>query len=127
MYLTYSEYKAFGGTLDETDFTRFNLMATNTVNRVTRNRIYKDYQLDIEVPYEDNLKALMCELVDSSKGYSATETVTSKSNQGMSKSYSVLSRNDVDKLQYELCSSYLYGCLDACGVPLMYSGVQMYE
>ena len=41
MYLTYSEYQDFGGTLDETSFNDLEYDAESTVNWYTFNRLQK--------------------------------------------------------------------------------------
>ena len=58
MYLTYAEYTAMGGTLDETTFNDLEFEAEALVNWYTFNRLKKD------TTFPDELKRLMKYLIN---------------------------------------------------------------
>ena len=127
IYLTYEDYKEMGGEMEKQQFTRFSLMATNIINRITRNRVYNDLINNVIIKYEINLKALMFELIEVSKSKISivdSGEVTSESNQGMSKSFKQVKMEDVEKAAYDLCEIYLANYQDKHGTPLMYLGIR---
>lgn len=135
MYLTYAEYTASGGTLDETAFNNLEFEAEALVNWYTFNRLKND------TTYPDELKRLMVYLINMAAikgnliaqsgggGVSANSagTIASQSNDGVSVSYNVLSAKDLMGSIKADCETaiqqYLQGVMNEMGHKLLYRGV----
>lgn len=117
MYLTYADYLALGGTLDEKPFERFEFKAEKYINAATFNRI-KD-----EAEIREAVKMLAFELVelldktDETKGL-----ITSESNDGYSVSYAISSQAGTESTVQNLIYQYLIDELKD-GVSVLYRGV----
>lgn len=113
MYLTYEEYTGYGGTLNDTEFNRFNFRAECEINNATLDRCKKLTEIPEEV------KRCQYELVlylskNSQNG--SISAVSSFSNDGYSVSY-------VDKkTAQEQISEIIYTYL--VGTDLLYCGVE---
>ena len=121
MYLTYDEYKAKGGELDQTAFNRFIDRACGIIARETFNRI------DSMSKVPEQAKALCRDLVE----YLSTQTVsalnvTSKSQSAgpvsESESYTAKSKEEQAQDIENLVLDYLSGVTDDNGTPLLYRG-----
>ena len=124
MYLTYDEYLAMGGVLDQTAFETLEFKARKRLDLVTSCRI-RDHMEEIS----EAVKRCMFSLirVEGSVGIEsqATHNVTSFSTDGYSESYgSPISVADASVRMNDIISEMLYGELDDNGVPLLYRGVR---
>ena len=132
MYLTYDEYKAMGGTLEEIPFTNFAFQAEVQINRATFNRLKGD------TTFPEEVKRLTKYLVDllerrhaafslGKNGSTADPYITSQSNDGVSISYNGISPADLIKLSetdaLNAIKSYLEGVTNAAGRKLLYRGL----
>ncbi len=132
MYLTYQEYKDFGGTLDEPNFNRFEFQAEAEINYATFNRLKNDRVIPVEVK---RLTFYLLDLVEKKaaafslgKGAEGTSAyITSQSNDGVSISYNGMSPSDLIKLCKEdflnSIRSYLDGVTNEAGRKLLYRGL----
>ena len=123
-YLTYSEYREMGGTLDPAPFMEAEYDARKRIDRWTDMRVqYMD-----AVP--EDVKRCMMKLiaVGSAAGVEAqisNPTVTSFSNDGYTESYGhALSAEDASTAMDQIIQTGLYGVLNDHGVPLLYRGVR---
>lgn len=132
MYLTYAEYTAMGGTLDETTFNDLEFEAEALVNWYTFNRLSKDTQIPSEVKrlikYLINLiQTENAGLLRSQGGDNPSGLIASQSNDGVSTSYAVLSaseRMQALKIQEEnTIKKYLQGVTNEAGRKLLYRGL----
>lgn len=136
MYLSYEEYQVMGGTLDETAFNDFEIEAETIVDWYTFNRLQNN------TDYPDRLKQCMYVLIkmaqtrqaamtagESASGESTTEStasIASRSNDGVSISYNVVSAKDIfDSLKDEMGDAvkrYLNGVVNELGRKVLYRG-----
>lgn len=134
MYLTYAEYVAMGGALDEATFNDLEFEAEALVNWYTFNRLKNDTTFPTE------LKRLMKYLIgliyaqngvinSSANGSTAGvgANITSQSNDGVSISYNVLNASELaESCKKEAASAidkYLQGVMNEAGRLLLYRGV----
>lgn len=135
MYLTYSEYRDMGGTLEEAAFNEYEFEAESTINWYTFNRLIKEDMVS------DNVKRLMFKLIKliqlnqqaQSLGQSAnghdniTAAIASQSNDGFSTSYNALSASEALSHNAEsikrLVQQYLGAEVNSLGHKLLYRGV----
>ena len=134
MYLTYEEYQQYGGTLEEVTFTDFEMESETIVDWYTFNR----FQNDTEFP--EKLKKCMYQLIklgqekqtilspgESADGSEVTASVASRSNDGVSISYNVMSAKDIyDTIKVETASivkRYLSGVVNEMGRKVLYLGI----
>lgn len=135
MYLTYAEYQAMGGTLDEATFNDFEFEARSLVDYYTFKRLKN------ETTYPEELKRLMYRLiglaverqlamggtVSNSDGTIKEAGITSQSNDGVSVSYNVLSASQLfeslNKDADALIKRYLQGVMNSLGQKLLYRGL----
>lgn len=136
MYLTYAEYQDMGGTMDETTFNDFEFEAEAVVDWYTFNRLQND------TAYPEKLKQCMYKLIklaqerqaalslgestgESAEGASAS--IASRSNDGVSTSYNVMSARDVfDTLKTDMETTvkmYLNGVVNELGRKVLYRGL----
>lgn len=136
MYLTYDEYCAFGGTLEDPAFAQFEFEAEAIVDYVTFNRLVNEE----EIP--DKVKQLIFYIIGiaQKKGDSMSlggivgmtpssggRYVTSQSNDGVSISYNGMPAAEL----YALCdkdiqasiNTYLHGIRNSLGRKLLYRGL----
>ena len=90
MYLTYAEYETLGGSLDTAAFENLEFKAEGIVNRYTLNRLVNETVIPSAV------KRVIFNLIDiadkQAKSLDADKkTVASRSNDGVSESYSIMS------------------------------------
>ena len=136
MYLTYSEYAAYGGKLDEATFNDLEFEAASLVDWYTFNRLHN------ETEFPEALKRCMYKLIqyitaqqqvtgisnDSEASESdAKSGIVSQSNDGVSISYNILSAKDViesGKAQMEqMIKQYLSAVTNSLGQKVLYRGV----
>lgn len=111
MYLTYAEYKAMGGELDTTEFTRLEYKARMEIDLVTFNRLK-----EVDIPEE--VKKCIYELVETENN--TNDILSSESVDGYSVTYK--SSEDTEKKKQDIIETYLAGCI-VDGVPCLYRGV----
>lgn len=136
MYLTYLEYKAYGGTLDETTFNDIEFEAQCIVDWYTFNRLQK------ETEFPEAVKRCVYKIMqyvqaqssvngvgdpNSSSSDSVGAGIASQSNDGVSISYNVLSAKDVmDTSKAEIeqtIRQYLSSVTNSLGKKVLYRGV----
>ena len=124
MYLTYAEYQAYGGTMDQTAYTLAELKARKRIDSLTQGRVANMDAVPTEV------KAAMFEIIQVDSAFSASAqvaapVVASFTTDGYSESYgSAESRSKAAEAQLlATVGRLLYGVADNEGVPLLYAGV----
>lgn len=153
MYITYEQYKNYGGTLDEATFNEYEFEARSWVNWYTFNRLVND-----DVIENENITRCMYKLINlaelKAKALSLgsqttaitvgdkTTTITqsapirSQSNDGVSISYNNLSASDIfDKLKTtekgneieNTIQQYLQGVKNSLGRLVLYRGLYSNE
>lgn len=135
MYLTYAEYQAMGGTLDEATFNDYNFEATAKINWYTFNRLKNDTNIPEEVKrcayrliklIEDMNNAMA---TDGTSGSStgAVAGIASQSNDGVSISYNTLSAKDMlESAQAQVeatIKQYLTYVTNELGKKVLYRGM----
>ena len=124
MYLTYAEYKSYGGTLAEADFTLAEFKARKRVDYLTDSRV----EAMAEVPEAVKLAMMSIIKADSAVGVDAqagAPLVASFSTDGYSENYGRATDQtaNVEKQLNAEIRRLLYGVKDDNGVPLLYRGV----
>ena len=116
MYLTYNEYKTFGGELSETAFNKYSYQAEMKIKTVTHNRIGVA---------SEAVKRCACRLIDiyQSADITATDKVASFSHDGLSQSFVARSSSDYEKEEKKIVDTYLMHEYAEDGTPLLYRGV----
>ena len=134
MYLSYEEYLAYGGTLEETAFQQLEFEARSVIDWWTFNR------LQDEDTYPEAVKRCMFKLinlindkqkamvVDTQAENGTTQAgIASESNDGVSTSYNTMSAKDaVDTIQKEFETTvkmYLSNVKNSLGHKVLYRGV----
>jgi hypothetical protein len=134
MYLTYDEYKAYGGTLDNSTFANFEFEARSIINHYTFNR------LSNQTSYTEGVKRCMYKLIDlaytKAQSLSVGQDVTtgnvkaaiaSQSNDGFSTTFNVLSASQAFELVKNEMQVTVYTLLshevNECGQNLLYRGL----
>lgn len=137
MYLTYTEYLSYGGTLEVAAFNNFEYQAEVAVDYVTFNRLHD------QKAYPERVKRLVYHLIgllvekQETLTLGATEDgangahITSQSNDGVSISYNGMSTTDLHQLcEKELktvISVYLAGVKNEAGQLVLYRGLYRNE
>ena len=121
IYLTYTEYKEIGGTLEETAFNRNIDRACGVIDNATHNRI----ECMAEVP--QRAKALCRDLMEYLARNDTTEiAVTSRSQSAggvsESESYATKTADDMYGDIQNMIYDYLLNVTDDNGIPLLYRG-----
>lgn len=121
IYLTYTEYKEIGGTLEETAFNRNIDRACGIIDNATHNRI----ECMAEVP--QRAKALCRDLVEYLARNDTTEiAVTSRSQSAggvsESESYATKTADDMYGDIQNMIYDYLLNVTNDNGTPLLYRG-----
>lgn len=122
-YLTYDEYKEYGGAKPQAEFTQLEFKARKRIDYLTDSRV-QNMEL---VPEAVKLCMFSIMTLIGAAGAEAqvnTPTVTSFSTDGYSESYGkALSAEDADMAVNKQIKNDLYGELDDEGTPLLYRGV----
>ena len=143
MYLTYEEYQAYGGTLDETSFNDLEYDAESTINWYTFNRLLKPEWS--EALNTEGLKRCMYQLIRLKQledtllassggagwgvGWTKEAGITQETNDGVSTSYNVLSSGELlafangSKPKQDLIDRYLGSIVNDLGRKLLYRGL----
>ena len=129
MYLTYEEYKLYGGTADETTYNSIIYEAQACVDYATFNRLKNEVEIPVEVKVcltniinlvNRKYKLLLAQNEDDKE-------VMSMSNDGVSVSYNTVSANDViSKVDYQIKQTiqlFLSGVKNSEGKLLTYRGL----
>lgn len=126
MYLTYDEYKKYGGTLSEADFTVLEFKCRKRIDRLTDCRV----QNMKSVPEAVKLCMMSLIKMENTVGIEAqveNPVVTSYNTDGYSESYGkALGASEASQEMNKTVLSMLYGELDDNSVPLLYRGVTGY-
>ena len=117
MYLSYDKYREWGGTLEETAFSRFVFGAEQTVRRATFGRVDRMREIPESVVFE------LVGMAEQAAQENAN--VTSEKVGEWSKSYEVATEADRQAKTNTLIRSYLTAESDDNGVPLLYLGVDI--
>ena len=131
MYLTYSEYVEYGGTLDETAYNNVEFEAECFINWITFNRLKN------EESYSDEVKRCVFDLISlivmkrnallSTGGNDSDATISQMENDGVSITYNTMSAVDLfDKLSTDanrIVVRYLNGAKNSQGKILTYRGL----
>lgn len=150
MYLTFEEYKNYGGTLDEAAFDEYVFEACALIDYYTFNRLHNRVWL-VQEDYPPGVKRCVYKLIkiaqlkaaamqigqnEASGGSESSSTTTttpvgiaiqSQSNDGVSISYNVMSASEAFEQSkteaYKCMQTYLSGIFDVRGRGLMYRGL----
>lgn len=136
MYLTYDEYLAFGGTVEETAFDNLEFEARTVIDWWTYNRLQNDEE------YPEAVKRCMFKLINliiakqqaqllKNNGAVNTETTKSgiiqQSNDGVSTTYNVMSASEIIAQSGEDIKStirmYLQNVRNSLGRKVLYRGL----
>lgn len=135
MYLTYEQYQTMGGTLDESTFNDYEYEAETFVDWYTFNRLQGEDNLPeavLKCVYHlIKLLILKGQAIGLDNGTEGStdggKVVVSRSNDGVSESYNVLSASEIAELskkEMEDCiRRYLNGVMNSLGRKLLYRGL----
>lgn len=125
LYLTYQEYKSYGGELSETAFIPLEFKSRKRIDYLTDSRV----QNMAAVPAAVKLCMYVLIGMESSVGRSeqaASPSVSSFNTDGYSETYSQAMDADTASAQMDaLTKEYLYGEKDDNGTPLLYRGLDL--
>jgi hypothetical protein len=135
MYLTYLEYRNYGGTADETTFNDLEFEASSVVDWYTFNRLQNEKE------YPEAVKRCVYKIIQyivaqqqvngldtaSAQNNAEGAGIASQSNDGVSVSYNVLNAKDVvenSKAQIkQIVDQYLSAVKNSLGQKVLYRGV----
>lgn len=144
MYLSYDEYKEYGGALDETAFNDLEFDAESTINWYTFNRLKRDewksvldsqelkrcmYQLIRLKQMENELLASSVGGIGFGTGWTKEAGITQESNDGVSVSYNTMSSGELmsyfngTKTKDDLVKQYLGSVINDLGRNILYRGI----
>lgn len=125
LYLTYQEYRSYGGELSETAFIPLEFKSIKRIDYLTDSRV----QNMAAVPAAVKLCMYVLIGMESSVGRSeqaASPSVSSFNTDGYSETYSQAMDADTANAQMDaLTKEYLYGEKDDNGTPLLYRGLDL--
>ena len=125
LYLTYQEYKSYGGELSETAFIPLEFKSRKRIDYLTDSRV----QNMAAVPAAVKLCMYVLIGMESSVGTSeqaASPSVSSFNTDGYSETYSQAMDADTANAQMDaLTKEYLYGEKNDNGTPLLYRGLDL--
>lgn len=118
-YLTYTEYKALGGTLDEMPFKILELEARKQVDKYTFGRLI---ELSTQIT---EVKVCIFKLIEELNGYVSeiNNNIASESIDGYSISYTQNKTQVIQETSKNLIRTYLAECKLEDGTPYLYRGV----
>ncbi len=127
-YLTYEEYKEYGGELPSTTFNSYVVDAQVIIDSKTFNRLSK---MD-EIP--EKVKQCVFKLIDLMEQKSEcfrmgndNSSIISQANDGVSLTYNKMSPRqkvgELNRLMLETVNLYLAGVSDSKGRPILYRGI----
>lgn len=130
MYLTYTEYQSYGGTLSQTVFNDFEFEAEAYINRLTFGRFMND------TVFPEAVKRLVFRLIDINQkkadalclgGGDGNAYVTQETNDGVSITYNGMSASDLYRLTKNESDRdilrYLQGVKNQAGQLVLYRGL----
>lgn len=116
-YLSYADYRTWGGTMEETDFNRYEYRAEKLIDEETFGRV-KEIS-----PVPEEVKRLTFELVTLvQKADVSNDTVSSERVGNWQKSYRGVSQAAYTRAGKSIIRTYLSGIYTSEGVPLLYRG-----
>lgn len=116
-YLTYEEYKALGGNLDQTPFNLLEYEARKEVDKYTFNRL-----VNLETQNQD-VKLCIYALIEQINSNKANlNGVASESTDGYSISYTSQNNAEISQKTQNIIDTYLINCKLADGTPYLYRG-----
>lgn len=116
-YLSYADYRTWGGTMEETDFNRYEYRAEKLIDEETFGRV-KNCN-----PVPEVVKRLTFELVALVQKADVTNDIVSSESVGSwKKSYKGVSQAAYSKAGKSIIRTYLSGIYTSEGVPLLYRG-----
>lgn len=120
MYLSYDDYEEWGGTIDEASFERYEHKARALIDLKTRGRVQGEDPVRNAVKYAcfDLIRAMAG---DESTAGGAGLAVSSMSNDGISVTFA--GTGSAEGRYSAIIRSWLAAETTACGVPLLYAGV----
>ncbi len=144
MYLSFSEYQEYGGTLEESAFQDLEFDAESTINWYTFNRLKRpEWQSVLET---DELKRCMYQLIRLKQmenellasssggagwgvGWTKEAGITQETNDGVSTSYNTMSSGELmnyfngTKTKSDLIDKYLGSIVNDLGRSILYRGI----
>lgn len=144
MYLSYDEYKEYGGTLEEAAFQDLEYDAESEINWYTFNRLKRPEWED--ALHEESLKRCMYQLIRIKQletemlsassggagwgiGWKKEPGITSESNDGVRTDYNVMSSGELmayfngSKTKEDIVNKYLGSIVNDLGRNILYRGV----
>ena len=116
-YLTYDEYKAMGGLLDQTPFNLLEFEARKEVDKYTFNRLVNLKTQNQEV------KLCIYALIEQINSNKANlNGVASESTDGYSISYTSQNNSEISQKTRNIIETYLINCKLSDGTPYLYRG-----
>ena len=116
-YLTYDEYKALGGLLDQTPFNLLEFEARKEVDKYTFNRL-----VNLETQNQE-VKLCIYSLIEQINSNKANlKGVASESTDGYSISYTSQNNSEISQKTQNTIETYLINCKLADGTPYLYRG-----
>ena len=116
-YLTYDEYKALGGLLDQTPFNLLEFEARKEIDKYTFNRL-----VNLETQNQE-VKLCIYSLIEQISSNKANlNGVASESTDGYSISYTSQNNAEISQKTQNTIETYLINCKLADGTPYLYRG-----
>ena len=116
-YLTYDEYKAMGGLLDQTPFNLLEFEARKEVDKYTFNRL-----VNLETQNQE-VKLCIYALIEQINSNKANlNGVASESTDGYSISYTSQNTSEISQKTRNIIETYLINCKLSDGTPYLYRG-----
>ena len=116
-YLTYNEYKALGGLLDQTPFNLLEFEARKEVDKYTFNRL-----VNLETQNQE-VKLCIYALIEQINSNKANlKGVASESTDGYSISYTNQNNAEISQKTRNIIETYLINCKLSDGTPYLYRG-----
>lgn len=116
-YLTYEEYKALGGLLDQTPFNLLEFEARKEVDKYTFNRL-----VNLETQNQE-VKLCIYSLIEQINSNKANlKGVASESTDGYSISYTSQNNAEISQKTQNIIDTYLINCKLSDGTPYLYRG-----
>ena len=116
-YLTYDEYKALGGLLDQTPFNLLEFEARKEVDKYTFNRL-----VNLETQNQDVKLCIYALIEQISSNKANLNGVASESTDGYSISYISQNNSEISQKTLNIIETYLINCKLADGTPYLYRG-----
>lgn len=139
MYLTYAEYKAYGGTESETTFNDLEFEAASVIDWYTFGRLRNDTEFSEDVKRCDFklisfiLEKMVAEVAnpDGSSSNGVAAGIASQSNDGVSASYNIMSAKDIiENSRAEMAATvnrYLAYTVNSLGQKVLFRGLYKNE